>query len=58
MKNVTQKSLFGNAVLDALMYRRKYDVIFQNGDCLRESFVRNLVFRNKVCYQNATTLSN
>jgi hypothetical protein len=29
---VTQKVLFDNAVLTALMYRRKYDVIPQNGD--------------------------
>jgi hypothetical protein len=30
---VTQKVLFGNVVLAALMYGRKYDVIPRNGDC-------------------------
>jgi hypothetical protein len=48
-EGVTQKVLFGNAVLAALMSERKYDVIHQNGDCSRESNVRN-----KVRYQNAT----
>jgi hypothetical protein len=32
-EGVTQKVLFGNAVLTALMSGRKYDVIPQNGDC-------------------------
>jgi hypothetical protein len=50
-EDVTQKVLFGNAVLAALMSGRKYDVIPQNGDCSRESNVRTLVFRNKVHYQ-------
>jgi hypothetical protein len=45
-ENVTQKVLFGNAVLAALMSGRKYDVILQNGDCSGESNVRTLVFRN------------
>jgi hypothetical protein len=54
----TQKVLFGNAVLAALMSGRKYDVMPQNGDCSRESNVRTLVFRNKVRYQNATSLQN
>jgi hypothetical protein len=36
-ESVTQKVLFGNAVLSALMSVRKYDVIPQNGDCSRES---------------------
>jgi hypothetical protein len=31
-EDVTQKVLFGNAVLAALMSGRKYDVIPQNGD--------------------------
>jgi hypothetical protein len=57
-EGVTQKVLFGNAVLAALMSGRKYDVIPQNADCLRESNVRILVFRNKVRYQNATSLQN
>jgi hypothetical protein len=29
------------------MSGRKYDVISQNGDCSRESYVRILVFRNE-----------
>jgi hypothetical protein len=33
---VTQKVLFGNAVLAALMSGRKYDVIPQNGDVVTE----------------------
>jgi hypothetical protein len=57
-EGVTQKVLFGNAVLAALMYGRKHDVIPQNGDCSRERNVRTLVFRNKVRYQNATSLEN
>jgi hypothetical protein len=32
-ENVTQKLLLGNAVLAALMFGRKYDVILRNGDC-------------------------
>jgi hypothetical protein len=32
-EGVTQKVLFGNSVLAALMSGRKYDVIPQNGDC-------------------------
>jgi hypothetical protein len=47
-ESVTQEVLFGNAVLAALMSGRKYDVIFQNGDCSRERNMRTLVFRNKV----------
>jgi hypothetical protein len=57
-EDVTQKVLFGNAVLAALMSGRKYNVIPENGDCSRESNVRTLVFRNKVRYQNATLLQN
>jgi hypothetical protein len=57
-EDVTQKVLFGNAVLAALMSGRKYDVIPQNGDCSTESNVRTLVFRNEVRYQNATSLQN
>jgi hypothetical protein len=57
-ESVTQKVLFGNAVFAALMFGRKYDVIPQNDDCSRESNVRTLVFRNKVRYQNVTSLRN
>jgi hypothetical protein len=32
-ENVTQKVLFGNAVLTTLISGKKYDVIPQNGDC-------------------------
>jgi hypothetical protein len=53
---VTQKVLFGNAVLAALMSGRKYDVISRNGDCSRERNVRTLVMRNKVRYQISTSL--
>jgi hypothetical protein len=35
-KDVTQKVLFGNAVLAALMSGRKYDVISQIGDVVTE----------------------
>jgi hypothetical protein len=38
-ENVLQDVLFDNAVLTALMSWRKYDVILQNGDCLRENNV-------------------
>jgi hypothetical protein len=55
---VTRKVLCGNAVLTALMSGRKYDIIPQNGDCLRENSVHTVVFQNKVCYQNATSLWN
>jgi hypothetical protein len=57
-ESVTQKVLFGNAILTALKSGTKYDVISQNGDCSRESNVRTLVFRNTVHYQNATSLGN
>jgi hypothetical protein len=33
----SQKVLLGNTVLAALMFGRKYVVIFENGDCSRES---------------------
>jgi hypothetical protein len=39
---VTQKVLFGNVVLAALVSGRKYDVMPQNGDCLG----KNNVFEN------------
>jgi hypothetical protein len=55
-EGVTQKLLFGNAVLAALMSVRKYDVIPQNGDCSRESNLRTLVFRNKVYKTPVTSL--
>jgi hypothetical protein len=32
-ESVTHKLLFDNAVLAALMYGRKYNVMRQNGDC-------------------------
>jgi hypothetical protein len=35
-EGVTQKVLFGNVVLAALMSGRKYDVIPQNGDVVTE----------------------
>jgi hypothetical protein len=41
-ENVTQKLLFGNAVLAALMFEQKYDVISQNGDYSTESKMRVL----------------
>jgi hypothetical protein len=41
---VTHKVSFGNAVLIALMFGRKYDVISQNGKCSRENNVRTSVF--------------
>jgi hypothetical protein len=36
-QSVTQKVLFGNALLSALMSWRKYDTIPQNGDCSKQS---------------------
>jgi hypothetical protein len=57
-ESLNQKGLFGNAVLAALMSGRKYDVIPQNGDSSRESNVRTSIFRNKVRYQNTTSLQN
>jgi hypothetical protein len=57
-ESVTQKVLFGSAVLAELMSGRKYDVIPENGDCSRESNMRTSVFRNKVHYQIATSLQN
>jgi hypothetical protein len=54
-ETVTQKVLFGNGVLAALKSGRKHDVIPQNGDC---SGAWILIFRNKVRYQNATSLQN
>jgi hypothetical protein len=40
------------------MSGRDYDVIPQNGDCSRENNVHTFDFRNKVRYQNATSLQN
>jgi hypothetical protein len=57
-ERLNQKVIFNNALLTALMSERKYDVIYQNDDCSRESNVRILVFRNSVQYQNATSLQN
>jgi hypothetical protein len=44
---VTQKVLFGNAVLAAEMPGRKYDVIPQNEDCSRESNVCTFGFSKR-----------
>jgi hypothetical protein len=57
-ESVTQNFLFGKAVLAVLMSERKYDVITQNGDCSRQSNMSTLVSRNKVRYQNTTSLQN
>jgi hypothetical protein len=57
-ESVTQKLLFGNAVLTALMYGRNYDVIPQNGDCLRESNMLALVLQDNVLYKNAASLQS
>jgi hypothetical protein len=46
-ESITQKVLFGKAVLAALLSGRKYDIITQNGDGSRESNVRNLVSETK-----------
>jgi hypothetical protein len=43
-ESVTQKVLFGNAVLVTSMPRKRCDVMPQNGDCSRENNVRILVF--------------
>jgi hypothetical protein len=51
---LTQKVLFGNVLVAALMSARKYDIILQNGDCSREK-VRVLVSGNEVFYQNITS---
>jgi hypothetical protein len=48
-ESVTQKVLFGNAVLIALMSQREY-VMSQNDSCSRESSVYTLVFGNKVSH--------
>jgi hypothetical protein len=47
-ENVTQKVLFGNTVIAALMAARTYDVISRNCDCSRDGNVRTLGFRNEV----------
>jgi hypothetical protein len=44
-ENINERYLSDNAVLVTLMSGRKYDVISENGDCLREGIVRNLVLR-------------
>jgi hypothetical protein len=43
-ESATEKALFGNTVLTALMYVRTYDIILQNGDCSRESNIFTLDF--------------
>jgi hypothetical protein len=43
-ESVIQKVLFDNAVLAALMFERKYDLMPQNDDCSREINVRASVF--------------
>jgi hypothetical protein len=57
-ENVGQKVLFGKAVLTALMYGRRYDVITQNGHYSRKSNMCTSVFRNQVSYINASSLQN
>jgi hypothetical protein len=39
-ESVTQEVSFSNVAFAALMSGMKYDVIPQNGDCSRESYVR------------------
>jgi hypothetical protein len=46
-ESVTQKVLFGNAVLAALISRGKYDVIPQNDDCSRERMCILWLFETK-----------
>jgi hypothetical protein len=41
------KVVFSNAILAALMSGRKYDVIFLNGDCLREAMCVLWFFETK-----------
>jgi hypothetical protein len=44
-EGVTQKVLFGNAVLAALMSGRKYDVITQIGDVVTELSMEKIHLR-------------
>jgi hypothetical protein len=44
-EGVTQKVLFGNAVLAALMSGRKYDVILQIGDVVTELSMEKIHFQ-------------
>jgi hypothetical protein len=44
-EDVTQKDLFGNAVLAALMSGRKYDVITQIGDVVTELSMEKIHLR-------------
>jgi hypothetical protein len=53
-ENIIQNVLFATTVHAALMPGRKYDVIYQNGDCSRDSNVHTL----RVLYQNATSLQS
>jgi hypothetical protein len=46
-ENVTQKLLFGNALLAALVSARKYDAICQNGDCSKKAMYVFWVFETK-----------
>jgi hypothetical protein len=46
-ESVTQNVLFGNAVLVALMYGRKYGVVNQNCNRSRENKVRTSVSETK-----------
>jgi hypothetical protein len=55
---MTQIVLFYDAVLAVIVSVRKYDVVSQNADCSSEGKMRNLVLRNKVRYENATSLQN
>jgi hypothetical protein len=44
-EDMTQKVLFGNAVLAALMSRRKYEVIPQIGDVVTELSMEKIHFQ-------------
>jgi hypothetical protein len=43
-EGVTRKVLLNNVILTALMSRRKYDIVPQNGNCSGETSVCTLVF--------------
>jgi hypothetical protein len=57
-ENVIQKVVYKKDVLAANLSLRKYDVISQNDDCSEEINLHTLVLRNRVRYQNATSLQN
>jgi hypothetical protein len=54
-EKVTQKVLFDNDVLAALMSERKYDLTHQNGNC---SMCVLRFFEKSVRYQKASSLHN